>query len=51
MDTEIWLISQWINIQLLKNEVIMNFAGKWVELKNVIPSKVTHMQKDMNSMY
>jgi hypothetical protein len=29
----------------------MNFAGKWMELENIIPSKVTQTQKDMYGMY
>lgn len=29
----------------------MNFAGKWVELENIILSEVTHSQKDVHSMY
>jgi hypothetical protein len=35
----------------MKNEDIMNFAGKWVELENIILSKVTKTQKDMHRMY
>ena len=33
----------------IKNENIMNFAGKWMELENIILSEVT--QKDMHGMY
>jgi hypothetical protein len=32
-------------------EYIMSFAGKWVELENIILSEVTQTQKDMNDMY
>jgi hypothetical protein len=39
------------NVQLLKNEDIMNFAGKWVELENVILSDVTQTQMDIQCMY
>jgi hypothetical protein len=35
----------------IKNEDIMNFAGKWMELEIIILSKVTQTQKDMHSMY
>ena len=35
----------------IKNEDIMNFAGKWMELENIILSEVTQTQKDMCSMY
>ena len=34
-----------------KTKDIMNFAGKWVELENIILSKVTLSQKDMCGMY
>jgi hypothetical protein len=30
----------------IKNEDIMNFAGKWMELENTL-SEVTQTQKDM----
>jgi hypothetical protein len=30
----------------IKNNDIMNFAGKWMELENI-----TQIQKDMHSMY
>ena len=29
--------TQWNTIQLLKNEDIMNFAGKWIELGKYHP--------------
>jgi hypothetical protein len=29
----------------------MSFAGKWMELENIILSEVTETQKDMHSMY
>ena len=35
----------------IKTKDIMNFAGKWVELENIILSKVTLSQKDMCGMY
>jgi hypothetical protein len=34
-----------------KNENIMNFAGKWMELGNTILGKVTQTQKDMHGIY
>ena len=37
-------------IQLLKKD-IMKFAGKWMELENIILSEVTQTQKDMHAMY
>jgi hypothetical protein len=35
----------------IKNEDIMSFAGKWMELENIILSDVTQIQKDMYGMY
>jgi hypothetical protein len=35
----------------IKNEDILSFAGKWVELENIIPSEVTQTQKYMDGMY
>ena len=34
-----------------KNNDIMNFTGKWMELENVVLSEVTQTQKDMHGMY
>ena len=34
----------------IKNKDIMNFAGKRMELENIL-SEVTHTQKDMHGMY
>jgi hypothetical protein len=30
----------------IKNEDIMNFSGKWMELENIILSQVTQTRKD-----
>jgi len=35
----------------IKNEDILGFAGKWMELENIILSEVTQTQKDMHSMF
>ena len=35
----------------IKNEDIMKFVGKWMELENIILSEVTQTQKDMHGMY
>jgi hypothetical protein len=35
----------------IKNKDIMDLAGKWIELENIILNEITHMQKDMHSMY
>jgi hypothetical protein len=33
------------------NEDILGFAGKWMELENIILSEVTQTQKDLHDMY
>ena len=33
------------------NEDILSFAGKWMELENIILSEVTQTQKDMHGIY
>ena len=34
----------------IKNEKIMNFVGKWIELENIL-SEVTQTPKDIHGMY
>jgi hypothetical protein len=34
----------------IKNEDIMKFAGKWMELENIMLSEVTQTEKDMHGM-
>jgi hypothetical protein len=34
-----------------KNEDFQSFAGKWIELENIILSEVTQTQKDMHGIY
>jgi hypothetical protein len=34
----------------IKNKHNMNFAGKWMELENIILIEVTQTQKDTNCM-
>ena len=34
----------------IKNEDILSFAGKWMELENIL-SEVTQSQKDIHGMY
>jgi hypothetical protein len=29
----------------------MSFAGKWMELENIILSEITYSQKDMHGIY
>jgi len=33
------------------NKDILNFAGKWMQLENIILSKVTESQKAMHNIY
>ena len=35
----------------IKNEDIMSFAGKWMELENITLSEVTQTQKDIHGIY
>jgi hypothetical protein len=39
------------SISFLRDENILTFAGKWMELENIILSVLTQMQKDMHDMY
>jgi hypothetical protein len=34
----------------IKNKDIISFAGKWIELENIILSEVTQTPKDMHIM-
>jgi hypothetical protein len=34
-----------------KHEDILSFAGKWIELENIILNEVTQTQKDMHGIY
>ena len=35
----------------IKNEDTLIFAGKWMELENIILSEITQTQKDVHGMY
>jgi hypothetical protein len=35
----------------IKNKNILSFAGKWMELENIILSEVTQIPKDRHGMY
>jgi hypothetical protein len=35
----------------IKNENILSFAGKWMEIENIILNEVTQTQKDIHGMY
>ena len=54
--TEEWIKKMWYIYAMeyylaIQNEDIMNFAGKWMELENIILSEVTQSQKDMYVTY
>jgi hypothetical protein len=48
---KVWFIYTMECYSAMKNEDIMNFAGKWMELENIILSEVTQTQKDMHGVY
>ena len=50
MDTEKWFIYT-ANYSANKNDGIMSFAGKWIEVENIILSEITETQKDIRGMY
>ena len=35
----------------IKNRGIMKFAGKWMELENIMLSEITKIQNDIHSLY
>jgi hypothetical protein len=43
-----WFIYTTEYYSAFKNEDIMNFVGKWIELENIILSEVTQTLKDMH---
>jgi hypothetical protein len=51
MDTEnVVHLHNGIYYSAIKNKDILSFAGKWMELENIILSEVTQTQKDMHGM-
>ena len=54
--TEEWIQKMWFiytmkNYSAIKNEEVLAFAGKWMELENITLSKVSQTQKDIHVMY
>lgn len=52
---EEWIQQMWFTYTMkyytaIKNQYIMNVAGKWTELKNILLSKVMQTQKDIHGM-
>jgi hypothetical protein len=54
--TEEWIQKMWLIYTMeyysaIKNKDILPFAGKWMELENIILSEVTQTQKGTHGMY
>jgi hypothetical protein len=54
--TEEWIQKMWFIYTMeyysaIKNEDILGFAGKLMELEDIILSEVTQTQKDLHGMY
>jgi hypothetical protein len=47
---KMWFISTVEYYSAVKNEDILTFAGKWMELENIL-SEVTQTEKNMHGMY
>jgi hypothetical protein len=47
---KLWFIYTMEYYSVVKNKDILKFAGKWIELRNIILSEITQTQKDMHSM-
>ena len=50
MDTEMWFIYKVEYYSEIKNEGILGFACKWMEVENIL-SEVTQTQQYMHAMY
>jgi hypothetical protein len=46
-----WFIYKMEYYSAIKNEDIMSFSGKWMELVNINLCEVTQTQKDMHGIY
>jgi hypothetical protein len=54
--TDEWIENMWYLYTMefyaaMKNNEILSFAGKWMELENTILSEVSQTQKTKNSMF
>jgi hypothetical protein len=45
LSTEEWLQKMWYIYIAIKNDEFIKFLGKWIELGNNIPSKITQLQR------
>jgi hypothetical protein len=48
--TDEWIKKMWYYAAMKKNEML-SFAGKWMELENIILSEVSQAQKTKNRMF
>jgi hypothetical protein len=48
---KMWFIYTMEYYSAIKNKDILTFAGKWMELENIILSEETQTQNDMHGMY
>jgi len=48
---KMWFIYTMEYYSAIKNEDILSFAGRWMELENIILSEVTQTQKDMHGIH
>jgi hypothetical protein len=46
-----WYIYTMEYYSATKNNDFMNFAGKWMELENIILSEITQSQKNTHGIY
>jgi hypothetical protein len=51
MDTEVMVYYTMDYYSAIKNDDFMKFAGKWMELENIILSEVTPSQRNKHGMY
>jgi hypothetical protein len=54
--TEEWVQKMWFIYAMeycsaIKNDDILTFAGKWMEVENIILSELTQAQREMHGMY
>jgi hypothetical protein len=48
---KLWYIYTMEYYSAIKNKDIIKFAGKWIELENIILGEVIQTQNDMNGIY
>jgi len=46
-----WFVYTMEYFSAIKNKDIMNIAGKWMELENIVLSEVTRTQKGIHGKY